>query len=57
MKPIDSISFVGWVTRYPRVTIKIFTIPFACAVPVKGMSAKCPLFHSDLGAIGAVAGN
>jgi hypothetical protein len=29
----------------------------ACAVPVKGMSAKCPLFYSDLGAIGAVAGD
>jgi hypothetical protein len=28
----------------------------ACAVPVKGMSAKCPLFYSDLGAIGAAKG-
>jgi hypothetical protein len=27
-----------------------------CAVPARGMSAKCPLFHSDLGAIGMAAG-
>jgi len=27
------------------------------AIGIKGMSAKCPLFYSDLGAIGAVAGD
>ena len=30
---------------------------FVCDVPARGMSAKCPLFHSDLGAIGAAAGD
>jgi hypothetical protein len=42
-------------TRYAQTVLD--EIPFIdSVVPARGMSAKCPLFHSDLGAIGVAQG-
>ena len=43
-------------TRYAQTVLD--EIPFIdCVVPVLGMPTKCPLFHSDLGVIGAAQGD